>query len=579
MAFSQVPVLIPSYKPGAALETLVDALVDRGFETIVVVNDGSGPEFEPIFQRVARSNRVHLLAHGVNLGKGAALKTGLNYALVKCPHCRGVVTADGDGQHHPDDIVRVAEALPADGNALILGVRSFTGRVPLRSRLGNHLTRGLMRVMVGQKLADTQTGLRGIPVRLIPHLLHVPSSGYEFELDMLLACKHQGFPVVQVPIRTIYLGNNESSHFHPILDSMRIYFLLLRFSVLSLCTAVLDNAVFAIAFSQTGDIARSQVAARLVAMVFNYVGARRTVFHSQQPHTKVLPKYIALVALNGLVSYALIQFLHLTFGVHAVPAKLCAEGLLFIANFAIQRDLVFTRRENTSNATDWDRYYKNVVPTARLTRKYTTKVLLSAIKRFASPADGKSELSIVEIGGANSCFLDRILAEVCCRQYDVVDTNAYGLSLLEERGVDGRVRLHQKSVLSLKMEAQADIVFSVGLIEHFDVPRTREAVLAHFDVLRPGGAAIITFPTPTLLYRITRGLAELIGVWQFPDERPLQLGEVLAAVRERGEVLQSKTLWPLVLTQAMVVVRKHGESPRIPDAASRDAAIMGVTQH
>ncbi len=104
-------------------------------------------------------------------GEGAALKTGLNYALVKCRNLRGVVTADGDGQHHPDDIVHVAESLAPEGNALVLGVRGFSGRVPLRSRLGNDITRGLMHALVGQKLADTQTGLRGIPNRLIPHLL------------------------------------------------------------------------------------------------------------------------------------------------------------------------------------------------------------------------------------------------------------------------------------------------------------------------------------------------------------------------------------------------------------------------
>ena len=573
MAFAQVPVLIPSYQPGEALETLVEALLDRGFETIVVVNDGSGPEFDPIFQRVARSGRVHLLAHGVNLGKGAALKTGLNYALVKCPGCRGVVTGDGDGQHHPDDIVQVADAIPADGNALILGVRSFGGRVPLRSRLGNNLTRGLMRVMVGQNLADTQTGLRGIPARLIPHLLHVPSSGYEFELDMLLACKHQGFPVIQIPIRTIYLGNNESSHFHPILDSMRIYFLLLRFGALSLCTAAVDNAVFAIAFRGTGNIARSMVAARLVAMTFNYLGVRRTVFHSQQPHTKVLPKYVALVALNGLVSYSLIQFLHGAFGVRAVPAKLFAESLLFIANFAIQRDLVFTRRGRKGQATDWDRYHKHPARTARFTRKYTEKVLLAAIRQFASPAEGNQELSVVEIGGANSRFVDRILCDLGCRQYDVVDTNAYGLSLLEQRtGSDRRLRLHRRSVLGLALDAPADVVFSVGVIEHFDEAQTQQAVLAHFDVLRPGGTAIITFPTPTLLYRVTRALSEMFGLWQFPDERPLIPAEVLNAVRGQGEVLLSKTLWPLVLTQTLVVVRKHGD-PTPLKSRGREGAV------
>jgi putative flippase GtrA len=567
MACSGVPVLIPSYKPGEALETLVQALLERGVETIILVNDGSGPEFDAVFRRAVRSHRVHLVEHAVNLGKGAALKTGMNYALVKFPGCCGVVTADGDGQHHAGDIVRVGGKLRADAGGLILGVRSFGGEVPWRSRVGNNLTCVLMRVMVGQQLADTQTGLRGIPARLIPHLLRMQSAGYEFELDMLLACKYQGCPVTQVPIRTIYLDENKSSHFHPIFDSMRIYFLLLRFSVLSLCTAALDNLVFAFTFAATGSIARSQVAARLVAMIFNYLGARRAVFHSQQRHSEVLPKYVALVVFNGLISYGLIQFLHLTFGVKAIPAKLAAEALLFIANFAIQRDLVFTRRENTERATDWDRYYKNVVPTARLTRKYTTANLVAAMKRYGTPAPGSTALSILEIGGANSCFLDAIVADVGCQRYDVVDTNAYGLSLLEQRiGRDDKVRLHQQSVLGLTLETQADIVFSVGLIEHFDPPRTRQAVLAHFDVLRPGGVAIITFPTPTLLYRITRGLAEALGVWQFPDERPLKPPEVLSAVRERGEVLLVKTMWPLILTQTFMVVRKHSAAPEVPGA-------------
>jgi putative flippase GtrA len=345
---------------------------------------------------------------------------------------------------------------------------------------------------------------------------------------------------------------------------MRIYFLLLRFSALSLCSAVVDNVVFAFVLAATGSIARSQLCARLVSMTFNYLGARRSVFHSQQPHSVVLPKYVALVAFNGLVSYGLIEFLHRRFGVPTIPAKLGAETLLFIANFAIQRDLVFTRREAAARTTDWDRYHKSVMPTARLTRRYTTASLVRAMKRYAAPAAGKTELSILEIGGANSCCLNRIVAEVGCHSYDVVDTNVYGLSLLEQRvGQENKVRLHRQSVLGLALETQADIVFSVGLIEHFDAPRTRQAVLAHFDVLRPGGVALLTFPTPTLLYRISRSLSEALGLWRFPDERPLQPQEVLATVRERGEVLLMQALWPLILTQTLLVVRKHS-APAAP---------------
>jgi len=103
----------------------------------------------------------------------------------------------------------------------------------------------------------------------------------------------------------------------------------------------------------------------------------------------------------------------------------------------------------------------------------------------------------------------------------------------------------------------ADLVFSVGLVEHFKPSETRAAVLAHFDYLRPGGTAIITFPTPTPLYRVTRGFIEELGMWRFPDERPLRPQEVMDAIRVRGEVIWEKMLWPLMLTQYLIVARKR----------------------
>jgi SAM-dependent methyltransferase len=277
----------------------------------------------------------------------------------------------------------------------------------------------------------------------------------------------------------------------------------------------------------------------------------------------VLPKYVLLVLVNGLLSYGLIVALHSRLGLPAIVAKLCAEGFLFAANFIIQRDFVFTRKKASGSAagggaTDWTRYYETVPATARLTRRYTTAVLLNAIQDHASSAGGDGRLSIVEMGGANSCFLDTILAEVDCRSYDVVDTNEYGLALLAPRlQENGVLRLNHQSVLALSLDARADLVFSVGLVEHFDPRDTRQAIHAHFDVLRPGGIAIISYPTPTLLYRITRSVIEIVGMWKFHDERPLTSEEVTRSVQERGEVIQTKTLWPLLLTQGLIVARKR----------------------
>ncbi|HEV2201772.1 MAG TPA: bifunctional glycosyltransferase family 2/GtrA family protein [Bryobacteraceae bacterium] len=355
-ARSDVLILIPAYRPGAPLLALISDLLDRGAEFILVVDDGSGPEFAEFFRGIAVLERVHVLHHATNLGKGAALKTGLGYALARFPDCLGVVTADADGQHLPGDILRVAERLRTDPEALILGARQFDSHVPWRSRIGNTVTRILLRLLVGHKLTDTQTGLRGIPAKLIPHLVQIRSQRYEFELDMLIACRHRSFPISEEPIQTVYLDENESSHFEPIADSMRIYFLLLRFGLLSVLTATLDNIIFVIAFSSTGSVARSQILSRFLAMIFNYAGARGLVFHSQQRHAVVLPKYVLLVTVNGLVSYALIVAIRSRLGVPAILAKMCAEGLLFAASFLLQRDFVFTRKATDgaagSSATD-----------------------------------------------------------------------------------------------------------------------------------------------------------------------------------------------------------------------------------
>ena len=555
-----VPVIIPAYRPSEALVDLVKALLDLSHSPILVVDDGSGSAYVSIFESIRLSDRVHFLRHAIHLGKGAALKTGMNQVLLQFPEAAGVVTAGADGQHAPDDILRIATRLEENAETLVIGVRTLND-----ATLRSSVTRVLMNAMVGTPLADNQTGLRAIPAALIPHLLGLASTVHEFELDMLIACRNQCFAIAQEPIRTISTGRRNSSPFHPIFDSMRTYLLLFRFALVSLCTAAIDNLVFVLAMALGGSIGQSLALARAVAMMFNFAGARGFVFHYKQWNAVLVPKYVAVVVGNGLVSYALIQFLGNSFGLATIPAKLLAESTLFLANFALQRDFVFTTRERARTA--WDKYYAKVPGTAKLTRKYTTAVLIDAIRTHGEPS-GNQGLSLIEIGGANSCFVDHILRDVSCRVYDVFDTNQYGLSLLEKRYSGDVVRLHQQSVLAMAVETPADLVFSVGLVEHFDPEETRQAVLAHFDAVRPGGTVVITFPTPTLLYRIARTCIELIGMWKFHDERPLYPAEVIAAVKERGEVVLRKTLWPLILTQHLIVARKWSESAAVQPTIS-----------
>ena len=340
-----IAVLIPAYKPTSAVVELVRELQSLDSEgriaAYVVVNDGSGDAFAVLFEQLAALPAVTVLPHAVNLGKGAALKSGMNHILTRLPEVKGVVTADADGQHAPENVMMVVHELGDRPANIVLGVRQFDPNTPLRSAFGNGLTRFVFRAFTGVAVSDTQTGLRGLPIEFCRSCLRIPLNGYDFELEALIMAGRQS-RIVEVPIKTIYIDGNKSSHFSPIRDSLRIYFVFLRFCGSSVITAVVDNTIFVIALAMTASVGWSQAIARGIAMVLNCVRAREAVFKGHENVRVSFAKFVLLVVANGFVSYGMIRFMNENWGVRLVPAKLTAEGLLFLANFAIQRELIFT---------------------------------------------------------------------------------------------------------------------------------------------------------------------------------------------------------------------------------------------
>jgi len=230
MTSARAVIVIPAYQPTAALADLVADVSANAARPIVVVDDGSSTERQPVFARVAACPSVVVIRHAVNLGKGQALKTAFNHFLLHAPpDAVGVVTADADGQHLAADVRRVVERLEQSPSTLVLGSRTFTGRVPLRSRVGNVLTRGVFRLLIGRGITDTQTGLRGIPRAFLEELVQLGAGHYEFELEMLVRAAERRLPVEELRIETVYGGVGQS-HFNPLRDSLRIYFVFFRFA-------------------------------------------------------------------------------------------------------------------------------------------------------------------------------------------------------------------------------------------------------------------------------------------------------------------------------------------------------------
>ena len=163
LTMSKIIFLIPSYQPTVVSCELLEELRKTDPAPIVVVDDGSGPTYRELFQRASRVPGTTVLTNAINLGKGAALKHGMNHVLVNHPDCAGVVTADADGQHAVSDILKIANELRAHPAEAIFGSRDFKRDVPLRSKIGNTISRYIYRFLIGLNLSDTQTGLRGIP--------------------------------------------------------------------------------------------------------------------------------------------------------------------------------------------------------------------------------------------------------------------------------------------------------------------------------------------------------------------------------------------------------------------------------
>lgn len=345
----KIGILIPAYQPDEKLTAFVLDCVSEGY-SVFVINDGS-TEGLGIFDEIAELTGVTVLGYADNRGKGAALKFGIG-AMARRGYT-GVITADADGQHRLSDLEKAADALRAHPTALILGSRN-TEEMPPRSKAGNRLTRRLFSLLYGIRLSDTQTGLRGIPLteENLSLLLALPGNRYEYEMQMLQAAKTL-FPggIVEVPIATVYLENNKSSHFRPLRDGMKIYSVLLRtlpaFLLSSLLAFGIDYGLFnAFFYAASFGTVASTVAARCISSGVNFAVNRYGVFKaSAERSSYTLKNYILLAACILAANSGLMYLLVNVLGLPAFAMKIVVECALYVVSFIVQQRLAAAKRQ------------------------------------------------------------------------------------------------------------------------------------------------------------------------------------------------------------------------------------------
>jgi hypothetical protein len=184
--------VIAACQPSEALLTLLNHLPGDRFAAIVVVDDGSGPGYAPLFARAAALPNVQIARHALPIGRGASTRTGIHAALLAAPDLTAVVTAVVAPANSADSAAAITQLSSASATALVLGIH----QPPRRSLITRAVTRGLL----GQPLDQLDTPLRSLPAALLPHLLRIESSGPEFEVETLLAAEAHSIPIVEEPV-------------------------------------------------------------------------------------------------------------------------------------------------------------------------------------------------------------------------------------------------------------------------------------------------------------------------------------------------------------------------------------------
>jgi len=358
-------IAIPSLNPTPALIVLLKALRRQCEEPILIVNDGSNTDCAGIFAALVDIENCEIISHVVNLGKGRALKSAFNYCLNKYPDLQGVVTADADGQHLPEDIIKCLHVMKQNPGKLILGCRNFDDKsVPWKSRFGNKLTRGFFRYILHLNISDTQTGLRGIPADYMKILMNKFGERFEFETIMLLETRNENnkktFPITEYTIETVYVNDNRETHFRPLVDSLKIYRIIFKyllqiisiFFISGVLSALLDQGVFALMFYKIlpalnlPPLIFAVVVARCISLLFNYTLNRNVVFRKQENFfdAKTFCSYLALCVVIMFSSYGLLKLSHaLLPGINMVVKKIVIDSCLFIVSYKVQKNLIFFR--------------------------------------------------------------------------------------------------------------------------------------------------------------------------------------------------------------------------------------------
>ncbi|MHB8155633.1 MAG: glycosyltransferase family 2 protein [Candidatus Omnitrophota bacterium] len=215
----RICVIIPTYNESRAIAALINQITKLGLE-VIIIDDGSVDDTV----KIATACGAKVLANLRNMGKGASLIKGYNFALQQ--GFDAVISMDGDGQHSCDDLLAFIQKARNSQSALIVGNRmGMTKGMPVLRMITNLLISKFISLIVKQHIPDTQCGFRLAKKELLARI-DLSTSKYETESEVLIKAAHLGFKIESIPVKTIYSGGK--SQINPLVDTLRF----LRFMIL-----------------------------------------------------------------------------------------------------------------------------------------------------------------------------------------------------------------------------------------------------------------------------------------------------------------------------------------------------------
>ncbi len=187
---------------------------------VFVVDDGST---DNTYEQIKEIEGIQILRHQLNQGKGAAVMTGFAAAAVIADWA---ITIDADGQHYPQDAIKLINAIPANVRAIVVGAREGMGgmegaHIPWTSRFGRKFSNFWVWAAGGAILSDSQSGMRLYP---LPEAMQLTTTArrFQFEVEILVMARRKNLKVVETPVRVIYNPDGKRiSHFRPFVDFLR----------------------------------------------------------------------------------------------------------------------------------------------------------------------------------------------------------------------------------------------------------------------------------------------------------------------------------------------------------------------